>query len=100
MKKTITVILLLSCSFIGFAQNDADYVKNKVKEYAYFDLKTDLSKLSVKEKQLIPIFVQISEIMDQLFWKQTYGDVANLKSIKDPYMQDFVTINYGPWDRL
>lgn len=100
MKKTISMILLLSCSIIGFAQTDGDYAKKKVAEYAYFDLKTDISKLSDADKKLIPIFVQISEIMDQLFWKQTYGDVSELKNIKDPYMKDFVQINYGPWDRL
>lgn len=99
MKKPILVILMLSCSCIGFAQTDAAYVKERVAEYAYFDLKTDISKLSAKEKQLIPIFVQISEIMDQLFWKQTYGNVSELQNLQDPY-KEFVTINYGPWDRL
>lgn len=101
MKKTISLILLLSCGAACVAQNTEKInVKERVAEYAYYDLKTDVSKLSDNDKKLIPIFVQISEIMDNLFWKQTYGDVADFKKIKDPVVRDYVQINYGPWDRL
>ena len=101
MKKTISLILLLSCGTACFAQNTEKInVKERVAEYAYYDLKTDVSKLSDNDKKLLPIFVRISEIMDGLFWKQTYGDVADFKKIKDPVVRDYVQINYGPWDRL
>ena len=42
--------------------------KAMVEEYAYFDLKSDLvAQLSDNEKQLMPIFVRIAEIMNDLF---------------------------------
>ena len=101
MKKTISILFLMTCTSICFAQQKPYNVKERVAEYAYYDLKTDISKLSANDKQLIPIFVKISEIMDQLFWKQTYGDPEELKkTIKDPIVRDYVGINYGPWDRL
>lgn len=100
MKKTISLILLLSCGAACFAQQEKINVKERVAEYAYYDLKTDVSKLSDNDKKLIPIFVRISEIMDQLFWKQTYGNVDDFKKIKDASVRDYVQINYGPWDRL
>ncbi|MBQ4355621.1 MAG: Zn-dependent hydrolase [Bacteroidales bacterium] len=99
MKKTLSFILLFSCGFAAFAQTDID-VKAKVSEYAYYDLKTDVSKLSDNDKKLIPIFIQIADIMDQLFWKQTYGDESDFKKIKDASVRDYIKINYGPWDRL
>ncbi len=75
--------------------------KAMVEEYARFDLKSDLvAQLSDNEKQLIPIFVRISEIMDDLFWLQTYGDKAQLDTITDEYAKEFAMIQYGPWDRL
>ena len=53
-------------------------MQQKVEEYAYFDLTTDISKLSENDKQLLPIFFEIGEIMDELFWEQTFGDKSIL----------------------
>jgi hypothetical protein len=76
-------------------------MQKKVNEYAVVKLTTDLSKLSDKEKQMIPILLDVAQIMDDIFWEQTWGDKnALLDSIKDPYAKQFVAINYGPWDRL
>lgn len=75
-------------------------IQLKVEEFATCDLTADLSDLTENEKQLVRIFIQISDIMDDLFWKQTYGDKANLDTIQDPWVRDFVAINYGPWERL
>jgi len=74
----------------------------KVEEFPFVDLKAPelIAQLSEKEKQLIPIFIQIAEIMDHLFWKQTFGDKTILDTISDPFMADFIEINYGPWERL
>jgi len=39
--------------------------------------------------------------MDDLYWKQAYGDKeALLSGIEDPARRRFAEINYGPWDRL
>jgi hypothetical protein len=77
-------------------------MQQKVEEFAYFDLAAPelIAQLSEKEKQIIPIFIQIAEIMDQLFWKQTFGDKSVLDTITDKYMAEFAEINYGPWERL
>lgn len=72
----------------------------KVEEFANFDLTADLSGLTENEKQLVDIFIQIADIMDDLFWKQTFGDKSILDTIQDPWTRDFVAINYGPWERL
>lgn len=75
-------------------------LQQKVEEYAYFDLTADLSKLSESERKLLPIFFEIGQIMDDLFWVQTFGDKSLLDTISDPWMKEFAMINYGPWDRL
>ena len=75
-------------------------LQQKVEEYAWFDLTADLSKLSESERQLLPIFFEIGQIMDDLFWEQTFGDKSILDTISDPWMKEFALINYGPWDRL
>ena len=75
-------------------------MQQKVEEYAYFDLTADLSKLSESERKLLPIFFEIGQIMDDLFWEQTFGDKTLLDTISDPWVKEFALINYGPWDRL
>ncbi|MBQ3777844.1 MAG: hypothetical protein II835_07135, partial [Fibrobacter sp.] len=85
---------------MSLAQNNPIDVKARVAEYAPYDLKTDVSKLTKNDKELIPIFIQIADMMDQLFWKQTYGNPADFKKIKNDYIKDYIKINYGPWDRL
>lgn len=77
-------------------------LQQKVDEYAEYTLTTDLSVLSEKEKQLLPIFVQIAEIMDDLYWEQAFGTENRkaLDTISDPAMKAFALLNYGAWDRL
>ncbi len=76
-------------------------MQKNVNEYAVVKLTTDLSKLTEKEKQMIPVLLEISQIMDDIFWEQTWGDkTALLDTISDPFTKKFVEINYGPWDRL
>ena len=76
-------------------------MKDKLNEYVAVKLTTDVSLLSEKEKQMIPLLIQATNIMNDLFWYQTYGDkVALLSKISDEDTKTFVGINYGPWDRM
>lgn len=73
----------------------------KVKEYAPYTLTADMSNLTESEKKLVPIFIKIADIMDRLYWKQTFGDVNNMKTkLEDQASREFFMIQYGPWDRL
>ena len=69
--------------------------------YSTFRLTADLSHLGDPQRQMIPLLIEASRIMDDLFWQQAYGDKdALLAGIEDPAMRRFAEINYGPWDRL
>jgi hypothetical protein len=69
--------------------------------YATVRLTADLGHLSDRQRQMIPLLIEASEIMDELYWLQAYGDKQPLlDSIEDPAMRRFADINYGPWDRL
>ena len=69
--------------------------------YAEFTLTSDLSHLNDNQKKMIPILVEISQIMDKLFWLQSYGNKDELlNSIDDSNLKGLADINYGPWDRL
>lgn len=77
-------------------------IEQKVNEYAEFTLTTDLSKLSDKEKQLIPVLIEIADIMDDLYWEQFFGTENRkaLDTLSDKAVREFAMLQYGAWDRL
>ncbi len=76
-------------------------MQQKVATYQEVKLTTDISQLSDNEKQMIPLMIEVSKIMDELFWYEAYGKKDSLlASITDPATEKYVNINYGPWDRL
>ncbi len=76
-------------------------LEKKVEEYVPFALKTDLSKLSENQKKMLPLLIEAAQIMDDIFWKEAYGDKDKLfAGLTTDAQREFVNINYGPWDRL
>jgi hypothetical protein len=70
-------------------------------QYAEVTLEADISHLSENEKEVLKIMFQISDIMDELFWIQAYGDKAQLvEKIDNEFALKFAMIQYGPWNRL
>lgn len=95
---TAAAILTSGCSTKKNKESD---MQKKVNEYAPVELRVDIINLSEKEKQMLPILFDVAEIMDDLFWLQTYGNKEELLGkITDDATRDFVMINYGPWERL
>jgi hypothetical protein len=76
-------------------------IQDLVDQYATVRLTSDLSVLSDRERQMIPILIEAAQQMDPIFWQQTYGNKDSLlASIDDPALRQYVEINFGPWDRL
>jgi hypothetical protein len=83
------------------AQEAAPAAPSRFDIYATVRLTANLGHLSDRQKQMVPLLIEASEIMDDLFWQQAYGDKEPLLAgIDDPAMRRFAEINYGPWDRL
>ncbi len=70
--------------------------------YFPVELTSDLSHLSDNQKKMLAHLIDASKIMDDLFWKQAFGEdkTSFLAKIENPKVKDFAAINYGPWDRL
>lgn len=98
----LTILLTMSCQTKKPAPAPApDPLAGKLKEYASFPLTSDLSRLSVKEKQLLPYLIEAASVMDDIFWLETYSNKDELFAKNtDPSVQQFLRINYGPWERL
>ena len=70
--------------------------------YADFTLTADLGHLSDEQRQMVALLIDAAQIMDDLFWRQSFGDdyEAWLDSIADVRTRRFAEMNYGPWDAL
>ncbi|MGI9271997.1 MAG: dipeptidyl-peptidase 3 family protein [Woeseiaceae bacterium] len=70
--------------------------------FAEFTLTADLSYYTENQREMIGLLIEASQIMDDLFWKQAYGDDYEswLASIGVDETRLFADQNYGPWDRL
>jgi hypothetical protein len=75
--------------------------KELVDIYTDFTLTSNIDHLSADEKEMLKILFQAADMMNDIYWKQTYGDKdALMATINDPYLKQFTEINYGPWNRL
>ncbi len=114
MKKTVLLLLVsiitFSCSDnregrkpkkqVTVLQNNTEMSKN-LNKYVTFKLTSDLSGLTEKEKQMLPILIEAADIMNDLFWFESYGNKEELLSnVTNADTKKFIEINYGPWDRL
>jgi hypothetical protein len=83
------------------ADSSQSYIEKNLAGYEKVRLTTDISKLTEKEKQMIPLLIEAAKIMDDLYWQQSFGNKDSLlNTIQDEKTKQFVTLNYGPWDKL
>ncbi|HET7127369.1 MAG TPA: Zn-dependent hydrolase [Lysobacter sp.] len=90
------------------AANDAakapapqSYAEQHAGDYATVPLKADLSAFDDEGKRMLALLVQASEVMDDLFWQQSWPDKAGLLAkAPDAATRQLLETNFGPWDRL
>ncbi len=76
-------------------------IKLKADEFASFKLTSDLSVLTNKEKQMLPLLLDAAQIMEDIFWNEAFGDKEQILGKDwDEHTKKFIQINYGPWERL
>lgn len=77
------------------------YAEQRVGIYAPFKLTTDVSGFSPAKREMVKVLIEAATIMDDLFWRQAWGDkAALLNSLDHEPSRRMAEMNYGPWDRL
>ena len=100
MKKAFILIsiILMSASCATRSENE---LKAKVESYAVVEVSSPLyDALSENDKKIVALFREAADIMDGLFWKQTFGDKALIEALPEGYAKEYAMINYGAWDHL
>ena len=100
LKKIVYLLLLLSISNQLYAQTHRDSIEKRLNAYKKVVLNSDISTLTQDQRRGLKFLILAAQEMNELFWLQTFGNKAELDSIKDPIIKQFAMVNYGPWDRL
>ncbi|HRD07211.1 MAG TPA: hypothetical protein PK037_06585, partial [Saprospiraceae bacterium] len=85
--------------FYDFSSTPSELLDTLLQQYEVFSLETDLNTLTPNEQKMIPILMEAAQIMDELYWEQSYGPKSWLDSLTGKE-KAFAMVNYGPWDRL
>lgn len=97
----VAILLITSCGNQTNTMNAENELQKKVDEYVEVELTSDISHLSENQKEMLGYLFEAADLMEQIFWKQAYGDKEELcNTITDPVTKEFVKINFGPWERL
>ena len=79
--KRVNLILLILIIFASCDQNNnqkekkqrSDTQKN-LDQYVEVKLVSDINVLSESEKQVLPLLVEVADIMDKIFWYEAIGN--------------------------
>ena len=76
-------------------------VAERLSRYTTVKLEADTSRLTRRERRMLPLLIDAAREMNGIYWMQAYGDRDSLmRSISDAPTRELAEINFGPWDRL
>ena len=98
----VFTLLLAACQTQPESKQSTSALQSKVDEFTPVKLKSDLLKeLNDNQKELLNYLFDAASLIDDIFWKQAYGDKEDyLSSLSTEAEKMFSLINYGPWERL
>jgi hypothetical protein len=100
----LPIILIFLSACTPEVQPDVSTHQNNdplLNKYTSFKLTSDLSDFNDSQRTMISKLIDAAKIMDTLFWYEAFGskeDALNLGNSES--LREFITINYGPSDRL
>ncbi|MEZ5011754.1 MAG: Zn-dependent hydrolase [Bacteroidales bacterium] len=100
--KTVAILSIMMISGCATNSNQKeDEMKAKLAQFDEVTLSADISWLKESEREIISILIDVADIMDGIYWLETYGNKDELlQSIDNEYARKYALIHYGPWDRL
>jgi len=97
------VLIMSGCSDKNKSKENMPQTKIEklLLNYADVKLNANLDVLSSNQKKMLPYLFEAAQLIDELYWIQTYGKKEQiLEKATDENTIKYIKINYGPWDRL
>ena len=100
MKKLFVLIAAISV-FVACNNAPKSKVYKDIQEYSLVKIETpDLSGISDNGKEVLNLYKFAADQIDEIYWKQYFGDKSLMENLPDPDQKEYAMINYGPWDRI
>ena len=101
MKKFLAIAFAATLLLPSCKETEHSSFDRRLRDYAVITIKApDLRGITDNGKEVLNLYRFAADAVDEIYWKQYFGDKAVLDTISDPSQKEFVAINYGPWDRL
>lgn len=103
----IVIVMVFGCGKKQtWTEKEAVEIQSRMKKYALTPMKYDLTQYSEKEKELLKTLIEVGQLADEIFWRQTYfrnvelrDKIVKERSEADP-VRKFFFMQAGPYDRL
>ena len=102
MKRNLILFFVATILVSACGQGDKSPYARKVSDYALVTIPApNLNGITDNGKEVLNLYRFAADEVDAIYWKQYFGDKnALLESLEDPKQKEYVSINYGPWDRV
>ena len=102
MKRNLILFFVATILVSACGQGDKSPYARKVSDYALVTIPApNLNGITDNGKEVLNLYRFAADEIDAIYWKQYFGDKnALLESLEDPKQKEYVSINYGPWDRV
>ncbi len=99
MKKIFLSILCLAA--LTACKSGSDKVQEMLDSYADIQVGSDFFEgISDNGREVLNYFKLASAEVDNIYWKQNFGDKKQMTSLADKASKEFAAVNYGPWNRI
>ena len=78
------LFLIVPVQPLVWGQQPTDVAK-AIEQYAVVDLTTDLSQLTAKQRQMLPLLMEAGKVMDNCFWYEAYGAKTRVFGIAEGF---------------
>ena len=89
-----------------WTEEEAQNIEQRMTKYVLTPMPFDASQFTKKEKELLKILIEVGELADEIFWRQTYHNNIALRNRivrerrEDDPVRRFFFMQAGPYDRL
>ena len=99
MKKFILSLLALAA--LTACKSGSDTIQEQLDAYAGIDVGSSFFEgISDNGREVLNYFKLASTEVDNIYWKQNFGDKSKMNALASHAQKEFAGVNYGPWNRI
>ena len=101
MMKKLLIPLLGVLTLAAACNSGRDQVQEQLDAYANISIGSSFFEgISDNGREVLNYFKLASDEVDNIYWKQNFGDKNLLASLPSHSQRVFAGVNYGPWNRI